>query len=155
MPSSSTIGSVLLVGLPARLLALAAAATLASFAASAQTLAPVHVGLVPSTATGGLYIAKEKGYYTAAGLDVDIEYPGSLSDMMAMLSTNRLQAMGAGFSAAFFNLIEKKLPVTMVMSRAVSPTNHYIMLRPGLKDVIKKPEDLRGRSRGRADPPAS
>jgi NitT/TauT family transport system substrate-binding protein len=105
----------------------------------------IVVGNIPSLTGAPLYIAKEKGYYAAAGLDVGIEYPGSLSDMMAMLSTNRLQAMGAGFSAAFFNLIEKKLPVTMVMSRAVSPTNHYIMLRPGLKDVIKKPEDLRGR----------
>jgi ABC-type nitrate/sulfonate/bicarbonate transport system substrate-binding protein len=68
--------------------------------------------------------------------------------MAAMLSTDRLQVIGAGFSAGFFNLVEKKIPVTIIMSRAVSPTNHYIMLRPGLKDVIKKPEDLKGRVLG-------
>ena len=124
----------------------AIAIALVSFTTTTFAAEPtkIVVGNIPALIGAPLYIAKEKGYYAAAGLDVAIEYPGSLSDMMAMLTTNRLQAMGAGFSAAFFNSVEKKIPVTIVMSRAVSPTNHYIMLRPGLKDVIKKPEDLRG-----------
>jgi NitT/TauT family transport system substrate-binding protein len=114
----------------------------------AGELTSLVVGNIPSLTGAPLYIAKEKGYYAAAGLDVRIEFPGSPSDMAAMLSTDRLQAMGAGFSAGFFNLVEKKIPVTIVMSRAVSPTNHYIMLRPGLKDVVKKPQDLKGRVLG-------
>jgi NitT/TauT family transport system substrate-binding protein len=128
----------------------AVAATILLMAAAARAGEPVSliVGNVPSLTGAPLYIAKEKGYYAAAGLDVRIEFPGSPSDMAAMLSTDRLQVMGAGFSAGFFNLIEKKIPVTIIMSRAVSPTNHYIMLRPGLKDVIKKPEDLKGRVLG-------
>jgi NitT/TauT family transport system substrate-binding protein len=116
--------------------------------AQAGELTGLVVGNIPSLTGAPLYIAKEKGYYAAAGLDVRIEFPGSPSDMAAMLSTDRLQAMGAGFSAGFFNLVEKKIPITIVMSRAVSPTNHYIMLRPGLKDVVKKPEDLKGRVLG-------
>ena len=32
--------------------------------AQAQTPVPIHVGVVPSTSTGGLYVAKEKGYFT-------------------------------------------------------------------------------------------
>ncbi|MFZ0115103.1 MAG: ABC transporter substrate-binding protein [Xanthobacteraceae bacterium] len=121
-----------------------------SLALAAQASEPVSliVGNVPSLTGAPLYIAKEKGYYAAAGLDVRIEFPGSPSDMAAMLSTDRLQVIGAGFSAGFFNLVEKKIPVTIIMSRAVSPTNHYIMLRPGLKDIIKKPEDLKGRVLG-------
>jgi NitT/TauT family transport system substrate-binding protein len=128
----------------------AVATVIVPLALAAQASEPVSltVGNVPSLTGAPLYIAKEKGYYAAAGLDVRIEFPGSPSDMAAMLSTDRLQVIGAGFSAGFFNLVEKKIPVTIIMSRAVSPTNHYIMLRPGLKDVIKKPEDLKGRVLG-------
>ena len=120
---------------------------LASFAAATAHAEDTKliVGNIPSLTGAPLYIAKEKGYYAKAGLDVQIEYPGSPSDMAAMLSTNRIQVIGAGFSAGFFNLVEKKIPVTIVMSRAVSPINHYIMLRPGLKGVVTKPADLKGR----------
>jgi NitT/TauT family transport system substrate-binding protein len=131
-----------------RSFAVATAIVPLAFAAQASEPVSLIVGNVPSLTGAPLYIAKEKGYYAAAGLDVRIEFPGSPSDMAAMLSTDRLQVIGAGFSAGFFNLVEKKIPVTIVMSRAVSPTNHYIMLRPGLKDVIKKPQDLKGRVLG-------
>src|SRR5262249_24665546 len=126
----------------------AAAILIPAIAARAGEPVSLIVGNVPSLTGAPLYIAKEKGYYAAAGLDVRIEFPGSPSDMAAMLSTDRLQAIGTGFSAGFFNLVEKKISVTIIMSRAVSPTNHYIMLGPGLKDVIKKPEDLKGRVLG-------
>jgi ABC-type nitrate/sulfonate/bicarbonate transport systems, periplasmic components len=74
-----------------------------SLALAAQASEPVSliVGNVPSLTGAPLYIAKEKGYYAAAGLDVRIEFPGSPSDMAAMLSTDRLQVIGAGFSAGF------------------------------------------------------
>src|SRR5438270_11968317 len=87
----------------------AVATAILSLATAAQAGEPVSliVGNVPSLTGAPLYIAKEKGYYAAAGFDVRIEFPGSPSDMAAMLSTDRLQVMGAGFSAGFFNLIEK------------------------------------------------
>lgn len=122
------------------------ALALAAFTAPAASAAPTEmiIGNVPSLTGAPLYIAKEKGYYAAGDLDVKIEYPGTPGDMAAMLSTNRLQAIGTGFSAGFFNLLEKKIPVTIVMSRAVSPINHYILLSPAMKDKIKTPADLKG-----------
>jgi len=124
--------------------AIVAAAILSMASAQAEST-KIVVGNVPSLTGAPLYIAKEKGYYSEAGLDVSIEYPGSPGDMAAMLATNRLQAIGSGFSAGFFNLIEKKIPVTIVMSRAISPVNHFIMLSPAMKGKIKTPKDLKGR----------
>lgn len=113
--------------------------------AAAKDPVVVQVGSVPALSAAPLYIAKEKGYFAELGLDVKLQYPGSPSDMAALLSTNQLQFAGTALSAGLFNLMERKVPVTLVLSRGVSPINHFMMVRPGLKDVIKTPSDLKGR----------
>jgi NitT/TauT family transport system substrate-binding protein len=111
----------------------------------AADLIPVIIGNIPSFTAAPLYIAIDKGYYTAAGLDVQLTSTGSPADQAAMLSTNRLQLVGGAVTAGFFNAFARKLPVALVLSRAVSPINHYLMARMGLKGVLKGPADLKGK----------
>ncbi len=127
-------------------LALLAAVSAASAPpARAADLLPVVIGNIPSFTAAPLYIAIDKGYYTAAGLDVQLTSTGSPADQAAMLSTNRLQLVGGAVTAGFFNAFARKLPVSLVLSRAVSPINHYLMARMGLKGVLKGPADLKGK----------
>ena len=130
------------------LLALLAAwlATAPQSGAQAQTLAPVHVGVVPSTATGGLYIAKEKGYFAALGLDVDIENVTSASQMQAMLATNRLQVLGGAVTVGLINGIAGGLPAKIYYTLSQNPSGHVILLRPDLVGTIKTAADLKGRA---------
>ena len=117
-----------------------------SSAASAQPLPKVTVGDNPSLSGAPLYIALEKGYYRDAGVDVQLEMSGTSSDMAVMLATNRLNVIGGAISAGFFNSVAKDLPVALMFSRAISPFAHHLMIRPDLKDTLKSPADLKGRT---------
>ncbi|MGE0747267.1 MAG: ABC transporter substrate-binding protein [Rhodospirillales bacterium] len=123
-----------------------AAIALGWLPAAAADKVKIDVGSVPSLSGGPLYIAKEKGYYDALGLDVEIHRIAGSADAQAMLATNRMQVIAGAVSAGFFNSVEKDLPVTIVLSRNITPTYHNLLVRADLKDVIKTPADLKGRT---------
>lgn len=129
-----------------KIASIAAALIVLSSAAFGQSLPKVMVGDNPSLSGAPLYIALEKGYYRDAGIDVQLEMSGTSSDMAVMLATNRLNVVGGAISAGFFNSIAKELPVALMFSRAVSPFAHHLMIRPDLKDTLKSPADLKGRT---------
>jgi NitT/TauT family transport system substrate-binding protein len=134
--------------IPMRALAVVAMlAIVSSLAGSARAadLIPVVIGNIPSLTGAPLYIAKDKGYYEALGLDVQLTNAGSPADQAALLTTNRLQLVGGAVTAGFFNAFARKLPVALVLSRAVSPVNHFLMARVALRGALKKPADLKGR----------
>ena len=114
--------------------------------AFAQPLPKVVVGDNPSLSGAPLYIALEKGYYAAAGIDVQLEVSGTTSDMAVLIATNRLQVIGGALSAGFFNSLGKGLPIGLLISRATSPYSHYLMIRPELKSKLRSPADLKGRT---------
>jgi NitT/TauT family transport system substrate-binding protein len=114
--------------------------------ATAADPTPVVIGNIPSLTGAPLYIAKEKGYYAAVGLDVQLTNAGSPADQAALLTTNRLQLVGGAVTAGFFNAFARKLPVTLVLSRAVSPINHTLMARMALRGALKTAADLNGRT---------
>jgi NitT/TauT family transport system substrate-binding protein len=130
---------------PLMLLAMLALGATAAPRAGAADLIPVVIGNIPSLTGAPLYIAKDKGYYEAAGLDVQLTNAGSPADQAALLATNRLQLVGGAVTASFFNAFARKLPVALVLSRAVSPVNHFLMARLPLRGTLKTPADLKGR----------
>ncbi|MGE3935411.1 MAG: ABC transporter substrate-binding protein [Rhodospirillaceae bacterium] len=136
----------LLNKLAARLVSVAAVIGLTVGPAAAQQRVKMDVGYVPATASGPLYIAKEKGYYADLGIDVEMHRIVSSSDMAAMLATNRLQVISGALSVGFFNSVEKGLPVKIMMSRNGAPAFHNLLVRTDLKDAIKTPADLKGRT---------
>ena len=62
--------------------------------AAAQGAPKVVVGDNPSLSGAPLYIALEKGYYRAAGIDVQLEMSGTSSEMAVLLAALPLQPLG-------------------------------------------------------------
>ena len=127
-------------------LAIAALALVCCGPAFAQSMPKVVVGDNPSLSGAPLYLAIEKGYYRDAGVDVQLDMSGLSSDMTVQLATRRLHVFGGGITAGLFNSLAKGLPIGILMSRATSPYSHYLMIRPQLKDTLKEPSDLKGRT---------
>src|SRR5215510_494691 len=129
--------------MPGRIL-LPAALTLAAFAAQAQE-ETVRVGSVRSLAQLATTIAVEKGYFREAGIKIERTELDTSTDSLAVVAQNRLQVVGGGLSAAYFNAVEKDLPVTVAFDRVSSPLGHKLLVRTDLKDQIKSVAQLKGR----------
>jgi NitT/TauT family transport system substrate-binding protein len=76
---------------------------------------------------------------------VEIEDLDSSIDALAVVAQNRLQIVEGGISAAYFNAIEKNLPVAIAADRVSSPLNHKLVVRADLKEQIKDITQLKGR----------
>jgi NitT/TauT family transport system substrate-binding protein len=128
-----------------RKLLLAALGALWSVAASAE---PVKIGDLGILADAPFYIAIEKGYFAAEGVEVKLERFNSAAQATAPLSTNQVQVVGGGVSAALYNAFARDWPVRIVMSRTRDVpgfSSDTLVMRGDLKDKIKTPRDLKGR----------
>jgi NitT/TauT family transport system substrate-binding protein len=105
----------------------------------------VKVGMVKSISSVATLTAIEKGYFKAFGIKVETEDLDTSANSLALLAQNRFQVVEGGISAGYFNALEKNLPVTIVMDRVSSPLGHELMIRPDLKNQIKRLADLKGR----------
>jgi NitT/TauT family transport system substrate-binding protein len=117
--------------------------------ASAQK---ITIAVVPSVPGGATYVALDKGYFRDAGLDVDIERIDSLGKAVAFLATNQMQVAQGGINAGFYNSVAQGLPVILALESGSSPTYHQIVVRTDLKDKIRNPVDLKGRTVGLSSP---
>src|SRR5438445_5171430 len=82
--------------------------------ASAQ---PIKIGELGIVADAPFYIAIEKGYFAAEKVDVVLERFNSAAQATAPLSTNQVQVVGGGVSAALYNAFARDWPVRIVMAR--------------------------------------
>jgi NitT/TauT family transport system substrate-binding protein len=117
--------------------------------ASAQK---ITIAVVPSVPGGATYVALDKGYFRDAGLDVNIERIDSLGKAVAFLATNQVQVAQGGINAGFYNAVAQSLPVILALESGSSPTYHQIIVRADLKDKIRTPADLKGRTVGLSSP---
>jgi NitT/TauT family transport system substrate-binding protein len=124
-----------------------ALAVLLSLAAPASAQ-KITIAVVPSVPGGTTYVALDKGYFRDAGLDVDIERIDSLGKAVAFLATNQVQVAQGGINAGFYNSVAQGLPVALALESGSSPTYHQIIVRTDLKDQIRNPADLKGRTVG-------
>jgi len=105
----------------------------------------VRVGMVRALSSAATMIAIEKGYFKERGIKVVTEDIDSSIDALAVVAQNRLQVVEGGISAAYFNAIDKELPVTIAIDRVSTPLNHKLIVRADLKDKIKDIAQLKGR----------
>ena len=92
------------------------------------------------------FIAMEKGYFRDAGVEVKIEPIDSLTRVIALVATNRIQMAQGAINASVFNAVGQGLPVIMTLGSGATPVYHNLVVRKALKDEIKTPADLRGRN---------
>ncbi len=98
----------------------------------------------PSMQNAAFYLAKDRGYYTSAGLDVSIT-PGNGAPEATALIGNGTYDVGISSGAATAMGVEKGLPVVAVAAMYQrTPTVIYSFAAKG----IRKPEDLYGKTVG-------
>lgn len=119
-----------------------------AFWAGSAAAEPVKIGDLGILADAPFYIAIEKGYFAAEKVEVKLERFNSAAQATAPLSTNQVQVVGGGVSAALYNAFARDWPVRIVMARTRDMpgfSSDTLILRNDLKDQIKTPKDLKGR----------
>jgi NitT/TauT family transport system substrate-binding protein len=118
---------------------------------STATPAPakLKVGDLGTTGDAPLYIALEKGYFREQNLDIEFVRFGSALDMIAPLSAKQLDVGSGGIGAGLFNAFSQGIPIKLVAETVRTPENwrsNAWFVRSDLKDTIKTPADLKGRT---------
>src|SRR5215831_14796344 len=123
------------------------AAVLGLFAATASAQ-PIKIGELGIVADAPFYIAIEKGYFAAEKLDVTLERFNSAAQATAPLSTNQIQVIGGGVSAALYNAAARDWPVRIAMARTrdwPGYSSDTLVLRNDLKSSVTSAKQLKGK----------
>ena len=83
---------------------LLAAFVLAAIAAGGAAAEPITIGIQKLEGQGPVYIAQEKGYFRAEGLDAQIVYFSAAQPIAVGVVSGDLDFAVAGFGAGFYNL---------------------------------------------------
>jgi len=109
---------------------------------------PVKVGDLGILADAPFYIAIEKGYFKEAGVEVSLERFNSAAQATAPLSTNQVQVVGGGVSAALYNAFARGWPVRIAMARTrdwPGYSSDTLVLRNDLKSTVTSARQLKGK----------
>ena len=109
---------------------------------------PVKVGDLGILADAPFYIAIEKGYFKEANVEVSLERFNSAAQATAPLSTNQVQVVGGGVSAALYNAFARGWPVRIAMARTrdwPGYSSDTLVLRNDLKSSVPRPSSSRAR----------
>jgi NitT/TauT family transport system substrate-binding protein len=124
---------------------IALGALLAALPATAFAAETIAIGMVPSLPAAATYVAEDKGWYRALGIEVEITKVDSAASAMALVASNRLQVVEGGLASNYWNALAQGLPVIIASERGSSPLHHAILVRNDLKGVVKSVADLKGR----------
>jgi NitT/TauT family transport system substrate-binding protein len=111
--------------------------------------AKLKVGELGTTGDAPLYIALEKGYFREQNLDIEFVRFGSALDMIAPLSARQIDVGSGGIGAGLFNAFSQGIPIKLVAETVRTPESwrsNAWFVRSDLKDTIKTPADLKGRT---------
>ncbi len=131
---------------------LAVSAVMAGSAAAQQpaALKKVNIGILYLLADGGIFVAKEKGYFAEQGLDVQLNRFTSGADVVALLATDRLDAGSGGATPGLFNAYIRGVQAPIVNSKAVlSPedkSGSNLLIRTDLWESgkVRSAADMKG-----------
>jgi NitT/TauT family transport system substrate-binding protein len=112
------------------------------------TAEPVKIGDLGILADAPFYIAIEKGYFKEANVEVSLERFQSAAQATAPLSTNQVQVVGGGVSAALYNAFSRNWPVRIAMARTrdwPGFSSDTLVLRNDLKSSVTSAKQLKGK----------
>lgn len=117
-------------------------------------LTKVILGASPALSSAGIYIAQEKGFFKDAGLEVEITVmPNSTSQMVTLLSNNKLQVAAGNVTAGLYNAFSsgEKFKIVADKGHTSNETPYlWLIVKKELVDSgkIKSLKDLKGKKIG-------
>jgi len=110
------------------------------------TFPPVSVVLdwFPWSNHAGLFIAKDRGYFAAEGLDVDIHPPADPSTVLQTVATGR-DDFGINYQTGVLIARQEGVPVVSIAAIVQHPLNSVMSLKGS---GITEPKDLAGKTVG-------
>ena len=118
------------------------------FLAIPASAEPVKIGDLGILADAPFYIAIEKGYFKEANVEVSLERFQSAAQATAPLSTNQVQVVGGGVSAALYNAFARNWAVRIAMARTrdwPGYSSDTLVLRNDLKSTVTSARQLKGK----------
>ena len=112
-------------------------------AAQAQT--KITIGTVKSLGSIASYIAKDKGYFKEAGLDVRFVLMNSTSNVMGVFAKGDIHILEGGMSLGYYNAVALKYPIIVASDRVSTPIQHRLLVGMQHKGKIAKLADLKGK----------
>ena len=148
-------------GLATRLVTLTAAAVLVFVLAGCQLLSPagganpttqvtVALDWYPWSNHSGLYLARQRGYYSAEGLDVTIYVPSNPEDVLKLVGSGK-DTFGISYQTDVLFARAEGVQVVSVAALVQHPLNSIMALRDS---GITRPRQLVGRRVGTAGLPS-
>ena len=124
--------------------ALALGARIAPSPAAAQDLQPATLALdwYPNANHAGIYMAREKGYFEAAGIDLEIVVPSDPTTVLQTVGAGR-DTFGISYHAEVLFAREQEVPVVSAAALVQHPLNSLMVLE---SSDIQSPADLAGKS---------
>ena len=130
----------------ALLLAALAAATLAAQSAAAEA---IKIGIQKLEGQGPLFIAEEKGYFRAEGLDAELVYFTSAQPIATGVVSGDLDFAVAGFGAGFYNLAAQgalRIIAAYVREAPSFQATAYVISNRAYGEGFTKLEDFAGKT---------
>lgn len=110
----------------------------------------VKVGVVGSSSDGGIFIAEDKGYFKAEGLNVEDQPFQTLVTEVPLVGTGQLDIATGALAAGLFNSAARDVPIKVVADKGSTPSPQWdflgMMVRKDLIDSgkVKDYKDLKG-----------
>lgn len=113
----------------------------------------VKIGVTGTASDAGLYIAREKGYFSEEGLNADIVLFQSLADTIAAMSKGDLDVGGGGWTVPIPNAVQRGIPIKVVADKGSTPPGFSFLQVTVRKDLydsgqIREPAHLKGKKIG-------
>lgn len=117
----------------------------------------VSVGVLNAAGDVGLFVARERGYFAAEGIDATLTPLDSAVKMTPLLGSGDLDVGGGATSAALYNAAARKIDVRVVASRARTAPGYLYQGMVIRKDLVDSGKykgfaDLKGLKFGFASP---
>ena len=113
--------------------------------------AKIKIVVFNSISDGALFVALEKGWFRAEGLEVEIAQLDTGAAIHAALASEAVDAAGDSPAVALYNAARQRIGFKVVADKGSTPPGHgyqAIMVRSDLAESVKTAADLRGKRFG-------
>ena len=122
-------------------------------APQAQTKIQVALGFVPSVQSAPFYVAQDKGYYAAEGLDVELKY-GTIQNLLQLVSNGDI-AFASASGDSLMPQRQQGVAVTYVLTFWTRNPIGALGLAGNNTPPLRTPANLKGKSVGVSAPNSS